>query len=63
MKIEKPILIINDTIIGSVNLLYKISSDKILELNTFKEKKLGQTYLFIENKKKIIHKSAFFSIE
>jgi hypothetical protein len=51
MKIEKPILIINDTIIGSVNLLYKISSDKILELNTFKEKKLGQTYLFIENKK------------
>ncbi|MEP5934434.1 MAG: hypothetical protein ABJ218_04910 [Winogradskyella arenosi] len=51
MKTEKPILIINDTIIGSVDLLNKISSDKVLELNIFKEKKLGKTYIFIENEK------------
>ena len=51
MKTEKPILIINDTIIGSVDLLNKISSDKVMELNIFKEKKLGKTYLFIENEK------------
>ena len=51
MKTEKPILIINDTIIGSVDLLNKISSDKVMELNIFKERKLGKTYLFIENEK------------
>ena len=49
MKTEKPILIINDTIIGSVDLLNKISPDKVLELNIFKKKKLNTTYLFIEN--------------
>lgn len=51
MKAENPILIINDTIIGSIDLLNKISSDKVLELNIFKERKLGSTYLFIENEK------------
>ena len=51
MKTEKPILIINDTIIGSVDLLNQISSDKVMELNIFKERKLGKTYLFIENEK------------
>ena len=51
MKSENPILIINDTIIGSIDLLNKISSDKVLELNIFKERKLGSTYLFIENEK------------
>ena len=51
LKTENPILIINDTIIGSIDLLNKISSDKVLELNIFKEKKLGATYLFIENEK------------
>ena len=51
MKAENPILIINDTIIGSIDLLNKISSDKVLELNIFKKKKLGPTYLFIENEK------------
>lgn len=51
MKVEKPILIINDTIIGSIDLLNKISSDKVVELNVFKERKLGSTYLFIENEK------------
>jgi len=53
MKTEKPILIINDTIIGSVDLLNKISSNKILELNIFKERKLSTNYLFIENKKNV----------
>jgi hypothetical protein len=51
MKTEKPILIINDTIIGSVDLLNTISSEKVLELNIFKERKLGKPYLFIENEK------------
>ena len=51
MKTEKPILIINDTIIGSIDLLNKISSHKVLELNIFKEKKLSNTFLFIENEK------------
>ncbi len=51
MKAEKPILIINDTIIGSIDLLNKISSEKILELNIFKERKLSSAYLFIENEK------------
>ena len=51
MKSENPILIINDTIIGSIDLLNKISSDKVLELDIFKERKLGSTYLFIENEK------------
>ena len=51
MKAEKPILIINDTIIGSVDLLNKISSEKILKLDIYKERKLGTTCLFIENEK------------
>lgn len=50
-KSENPILIINDTIIGSIDLLNKISPDEILELNIFKERKLGSTYLFVENEK------------
>jgi hypothetical protein len=50
-KTEKPILIINDTIIGSVDLLNKIPSNKVLELNIFKERKLSTNNLFIENKK------------
>ena len=49
MKAEKPILIINDTIIGSIDLLNKISSEKGQELNIFKEKKLSNTFLFVEN--------------
>ncbi|WP_405384994.1 hypothetical protein [Maribacter sp. LLG6340-A2] len=51
MKAEKPILIINDSIIGGIDLLNKISTDKVLELNIFKERKLSATYLFIENEK------------
>ncbi|EGV44947.1 hypothetical protein BZARG_83 [Bizionia argentinensis JUB59] len=51
MKAEKPILIINDTIIGSIDLLNKVASDNILELSIFKERKLSSTFLFIENKK------------
>jgi len=50
MKAENPI-IINDTIIGSIDLLNKISSDKVLELNIFKERKLGSTHLFIDIEK------------
>ena len=34
-------------------MLNKISSDKVLELNIFKERKLGSTYLFIENEKSV----------
>ncbi len=49
MKAEKPILIINKTIIGSIDLLNKISSDKIQKLNIFKERKLSDTFLFVEN--------------
>lgn len=49
MKTEKSILIINDTVIASVYILNKIPSDKISELNIFKEQKLGTTNLFIEN--------------
>jgi|SRR5690625_921557 len=51
MKTENPIVIINDTIIGSIDLLNKISTDKILELNIFKERKLSTNYLYIENEK------------
>jgi hypothetical protein len=51
IKAENPILIINNTLIGSIALLNRISSDKVLELNIFKERKLSSTYLFIENKK------------
>ncbi|MCC4214544.1 hypothetical protein [Leeuwenhoekiella parthenopeia] len=51
MKAEKPILIINDSIIGSIDLLNKISSDKIEEMNVFKERKLSSNCLFIENEK------------
>ncbi len=51
MKAEKPILIINKTIIGSIDLLNKISSDKIQKLNIFKERKLSDTFLFVENEK------------
>jgi hypothetical protein len=51
MKAEKPTLIINDSTIGSIDLLNKISSENILELNIFKERKLSSTYLFIENEK------------
>ncbi|WP_100616429.1 hypothetical protein [Confluentibacter citreus] len=51
MKAENPILIINDTIIGSIDLLKKISPDKVLNLNVFKERKLGSSCLFIENEK------------
>ena len=53
MKTEKPILIVNDTIIGSADLLNKISPEKVLELNIFKERKLSNTYLFIENGKNV----------
>lgn len=53
MKIEKPILIINDSIIGSADLLNKISTDKVSKLNIFKEKKLGTTNLFIEKEKSV----------
>ena len=49
MKAEKPILIINKTIIGSIDLLNKISSDKIQKLNIFRERKLSDTFLFVEN--------------
>jgi hypothetical protein len=51
MKSEKPILIINENTIGSIDLLNKIPSENILELNVFKERKLSSTYLFIENEK------------
>jgi hypothetical protein len=51
MTAENPILIINDTIIGSIDLLNNISSDKISKLKVFKERELGTTYLFIENEK------------
>ncbi|GGW56028.1 hypothetical protein DFQ11_101563 [Winogradskyella epiphytica] len=47
----KPILIINDSIIGSMDLLKNISSDKILDLRVFNDKKLSSTSLFIENDK------------
>ena len=51
-KTEQPILIVNDTIIGSMNLLDTIPSDKVLGLNIFKEKPLSTTSLFVSNKKK-----------
>ena len=51
LKTEQPILIVNDTIIGSMNLLDGIPSDKVLDLNIFKEKPLSTTSLFVQNKK------------
>jgi hypothetical protein len=51
MKAEKPIVIINDTIIGSIDLLDKVSSDNISALTIFKDRKLSATFLFIESKK------------
>ncbi|WP_255504466.1 hypothetical protein [Mesonia sp. HuA40] len=51
MKVEKPIVIINDTIIGSSTLLNKIQPEKIVELNIFNEKKFSNTCLFIQNVK------------
>ena len=50
MKSEKPLIIINDTLIASIDLLNKVSSDKILKLNVFKEKELSSTNLFLGNK-------------
>ncbi len=50
-KTEKPILIINDTVIASANILNKISSNKISELNIFKDQKLGASNLLIERGK------------
>lgn len=50
-KTEKPILIVNDTIIGSMDLLDTIPSDNVLDLNIFEERTLSTTYLFVQNKK------------
>ncbi|WP_115461317.1 hypothetical protein [Winogradskyella aurantiaca] len=51
LKTGRPILIINDTVIASAEMLNKISSNKISELNIFKDQKLGTTNLFIERGK------------
>jgi len=51
LKAEKPILIINDTIIANADLLNKIASNKITKINIYKERKLGSTSLFTENKR------------
>ncbi|MCG1034857.1 hypothetical protein [Polaribacter sargassicola] len=48
---QKPILIINNSVIASIDLLNKTSSQNILELEVNKEKKLSSTYLFVENEK------------
>jgi len=47
---ENPILIINDTIIANIDLLNKVPSENILNLNIFKESKLSETNLFIDKK-------------
>ncbi len=51
LKTEEPILIVNDTIIGSMNLLDGITSNKVLDLNIFTEKPLSTTNLFVQNRK------------
>lgn len=51
LKTEKPILIINDTVIASSDILNKISSNKISELHIFNDQKLGTTSLYIERGK------------
>ena len=51
LTIEKPIVIINDSTIASLDLLKKIASKHVLELNIFKESTLSSTHLFIENEK------------
>ncbi|MGV8945340.1 MAG: hypothetical protein ACOH1N_02830 [Lutibacter sp.] len=47
---EKPILIINDTIIASIDILNKIPSKNISKLDIFKERKLSSTHLFFDKK-------------
>ena len=47
---EKPILIINDTIIASIDILNKIPSENISKLDIFKEMKLSSTHLFFNKK-------------
>lgn len=47
---EKPIVIINDTIIANIDLLKKVPSENILNLNIFKESKLSKTNLFFDIK-------------
>ncbi len=49
-KAPKPILIINNMLISNIDLLNRTSSEKILEVKIFKDKKLSDTNLFIENK-------------
>ena len=47
---EKPILVINDTILASIDILNKVPTESILTLNVLKESKLSSTNLFIEKK-------------
>ena len=47
---EKPILIINDTIIANIDLLKKVPSENILNLNIFKEGKLSKTNLYFDKR-------------
>lgn len=49
-KVPRPILIINNMLISNIELLNRTSSEKILEVKIFKDKKLSDTNLFIENK-------------
>ena len=51
LKAESPVLIINDSIIGSASLLNNLPSNKVSEINIFKDEKLSTTYLFRENQK------------
>ena len=51
LKTEQPILIVNDTIIGSMDLLDTIPSDNVLDLNIFEDRRLSTTYLFVQHKK------------
>lgn len=45
---EAPLMLINDSVIGSFQLLKSISKDKILELNIAESKSLGSKKLFLE---------------
>lgn len=51
LKAESPVLIINDSIIGSASLLNNLPSNKVSEINIFKDENLSATYLFRENQK------------
>ena len=49
-NVEKPILIIMSTIIANIDLLKKVPSENISNLNIFKESKLSKTNLYFDKR-------------